>query len=790
MNKVLMIAAVPVLLLPIASKAQVKIGGTPGTIDAASILELEAPDKALYMVRVSLTSTDDKVTVPNPKAGMVVYNTNATITTGGTPPYPANGIGLYYFDGTGWVSTGNHPLNSAGSGLTYNIATDSIDLGGVLTTDAIIDGTVNKKTVEITGDNNIASDGVLSILNTVTGTPSDDQSASFSQMEYTGAAAGVGTAAQEVVGSTARSLSTNDGFQAVGSESLGEWGTVSSTAPNGIMAIGGHGLGSANGIPSGDSAIVIGLSGGTSFPNGSTNWNGVGIDGYLNFNNTTDGAGAAGHFDANGAATSFGVIGSAGDEKLYQTLFDGNLTGSHIGVAAVNHTPNPTTKDLALYTEGQSYMNGNVRVKGNDTVNGNFTVNSGNVRINGNDTVVGNLTISSGNVRVNGNIDTVTGNTIVNTLTAYGLPKGNSADSILSITSSGIVRKIGSPTNLAGNGLTYNAATDSIDLGGVLTSDAIINGTANKKTVEIYGDNNVASDGVLDIYNNITGTPSDDQSASFSQTEYTGTASGTGIADQEVVGSTARSLSTNGDFQSVGSEMLGEWGTGSSAAPNGIMAIGGHGLGSANGVAPAKSQAVVIGLSGGTSFPNGSNNWNGVGIDGYLNFNNTTDGAGVAGHFDATGAETSFGVIGSAGDNSLYQTLFDPAFKSMHIGIAAVNHTASPDTTNLALYAEGRTYLNGSVTVKADTNNTAGTIAPTDYYVVLKSTSNLVLPGHNASNRVGRMLIITNKSGGTRTIQTAASPLLYSAAGSVIGTIGDKETISMIFDGTDWHATK
>lgn len=87
------------LLLSASAQAQLKLGLNPLTIDPSSILELEAPNKALYHTRVSLTSTTDVTTVPNPKAGMEVYNTNGSIT--GTN---ANGAGLYYYDGNNWVS--------------------------------------------------------------------------------------------------------------------------------------------------------------------------------------------------------------------------------------------------------------------------------------------------------------------------------------------------------------------------------------------------------------------------------------------------------------------------------------------------------------------------------------------------------------------------------------------------------------------------------------------------------------------------------------------------------------
>jgi hypothetical protein len=98
MKKALILCSL--LYLTGSAQAQVKIGNNATTIDFASILELEHPNKALYITRVSLTSTSDNATVPNPKAGMVVYNTNASLTGTG-----ATGAGMYYWNGAIWVST-------------------------------------------------------------------------------------------------------------------------------------------------------------------------------------------------------------------------------------------------------------------------------------------------------------------------------------------------------------------------------------------------------------------------------------------------------------------------------------------------------------------------------------------------------------------------------------------------------------------------------------------------------------------------------------------------------------
>jgi hypothetical protein len=87
------------------AKAQVKIGNNPTTINAGSVLELESTNKGLLLTRVSLTSTTIWGLAGVAANGMMVYNTNASITQGNSA-YPTikGGKGMYYWDGTGWVS--------------------------------------------------------------------------------------------------------------------------------------------------------------------------------------------------------------------------------------------------------------------------------------------------------------------------------------------------------------------------------------------------------------------------------------------------------------------------------------------------------------------------------------------------------------------------------------------------------------------------------------------------------------------------------------------------------------
>jgi hypothetical protein len=83
------------------SKAQVKIGNNPGTINANSLLELESTDKGFLPPRVSLNSLSSVSpltgTVP---AGMLVFSSGGILTDG-----------YYYWSGTEWKRLGNGEKN-------------------------------------------------------------------------------------------------------------------------------------------------------------------------------------------------------------------------------------------------------------------------------------------------------------------------------------------------------------------------------------------------------------------------------------------------------------------------------------------------------------------------------------------------------------------------------------------------------------------------------------------------------------------------------------------------------
>jgi hypothetical protein len=120
MKKIKLYITVLYFFLTSAIFAQIKIGNNPTTINAGSVLEVESTNKGLLFPRVSLSSTTTWGLAGTAAAGMSVYNTNAAIA--GTAPYPTTGAGLYYFDGTGWVSKNAKGIATA-TEPWYNVAT-------------------------------------------------------------------------------------------------------------------------------------------------------------------------------------------------------------------------------------------------------------------------------------------------------------------------------------------------------------------------------------------------------------------------------------------------------------------------------------------------------------------------------------------------------------------------------------------------------------------------------------------------------------------------------------------
>jgi len=73
--------------------------GNSGAIDATALLNVDATDKGVLLPRIELTAADDKVTIPNPTVGLLVYSTgtHANFST----------KGYLFWNGTEWKLINN-----------------------------------------------------------------------------------------------------------------------------------------------------------------------------------------------------------------------------------------------------------------------------------------------------------------------------------------------------------------------------------------------------------------------------------------------------------------------------------------------------------------------------------------------------------------------------------------------------------------------------------------------------------------------------------------------------------
>ena len=104
--------------------AQMNVGSASAP-DASAQLQISTTTKGLLMPKVALTSTTNFGLTGNTQtAGISVYNTTQGIT--GTTTYPATGVGVYTWDGTGWVTAnGITPPNVLGSAIYLKASTNT-----------------------------------------------------------------------------------------------------------------------------------------------------------------------------------------------------------------------------------------------------------------------------------------------------------------------------------------------------------------------------------------------------------------------------------------------------------------------------------------------------------------------------------------------------------------------------------------------------------------------------------------------------------------------------------------
>lgn len=108
-----------ILTLSMVSNAQnVGISAVGSPAKSSAGLDIDFPDKGLLIPRISLISTTDILTVPNPEPSLLIYNNNSNMVGGG--------LGFWFWDGvtwkqlntgkaggTGWLTTGNAGLTAA-----------------------------------------------------------------------------------------------------------------------------------------------------------------------------------------------------------------------------------------------------------------------------------------------------------------------------------------------------------------------------------------------------------------------------------------------------------------------------------------------------------------------------------------------------------------------------------------------------------------------------------------------------------------------------------------------------
>ena len=115
------------------------VSGSGNVPKDGALLDLESNNRALLLTRVSLsaTTTWGLNGTPPSEGGYTVYNTNSTISGASGYPVISGGIGVYYWDGTGWVATRYNatyvePWNVQGTTTSATLNTQNIYQSGTV----------------------------------------------------------------------------------------------------------------------------------------------------------------------------------------------------------------------------------------------------------------------------------------------------------------------------------------------------------------------------------------------------------------------------------------------------------------------------------------------------------------------------------------------------------------------------------------------------------------------------------------------------------------------------------
>lgn len=329
------------------SFAQMKVGNNPTTMDASSMLEIEATNQGILLPRISLSNiTTWGLAGATPINGMFVYNSNAA-TTGGS------GIGIYYWanlkwnyvqngtsTNTAWLLTGNAattPGTYAAPGTNFIGTTDGVDF-------AI--RTTNAERMRIGATGQIGINQNFSLTNQLA--VSTAVAANTAILGQNTTAAGTGGNGIGVYGISAQA--TNASFTTNG---YGVVALNSNTNGTGLYA-GGNNVGlNYNFLVNGSGAALVGTN--------------VGAFGY------SEGANGMGLYGNNTGATGFGVVGESDgaygigvygvndNTTQFQTGVFGeyNPSGYGVGVAGIGYNgyvfPSNTGYDIGVYGSANDY---------------------------------------------------------------------------------------------------------------------------------------------------------------------------------------------------------------------------------------------------------------------------------------------------------------------------------------------------------------------------------------------------------------------------------------------------
>ena len=306
-----LIAFVAILLAGLPSFSQTKINdGTVGGSslpNASAILEVESNNKGVLLSRVSLTTTSTwGLAGGTPVAGMLVYNTNAAITSSTTKyPVTSTGIGCYFWDGTGWVAA-KMDIPKAIADTTYWTVKGNASTSGAVN----FLGTVDNHPLVIKTNNNIAG--------------------------YIDSAGGSGTT---TLGYKAISKNIGAGYTGVANTAIGNLTMLNTTTGSDNTALGESAL---TAITTGSWNTAVGQ---VALANNTTGALNTGIGQYALGNNTSGGNNAAlgqGALGSNTTGWNNTAVGqsalsantwASNNTAVGESALGGNTTGnSNVGV--------------------------------------------------------------------------------------------------------------------------------------------------------------------------------------------------------------------------------------------------------------------------------------------------------------------------------------------------------------------------------------------------------------------------------------------------------------------------